>query len=725
MSLLLPMSSFLLPHSGFSASPNLAFSVSFNILDHLPFIDRLPIDDPVTIFLVIVGIMLLAPLLFERLGLPGIVGLILAGMAVGPHGANLLARDETIVLLGTVGLLFLMFLGGLETSLDDLKQNAKPAIGFGVLTFLVPMALGTGAMLMVGYGPLAAFLVASCFASHTLVALPLLNRLGIAKVPAITATLGGTLITNVLALLVLAVVVKAQSGELTLSFWLFLIPSLLVFTFTTLWGLPRLGRWFFVRFGHDESAEFVFVLVALFVVSYIARLIEIEPIVGAFLVGVAITQQIPERSPLMNRIQFIGNTLFVPFFLISVGMLVDPLVLLSEPRSLLVAGIIVAVELLSKYLAALGSGRLFGWSPMSSMTVFGLSVAQAASTLAAITVAFNLEIVDEVTVNAIIAMILVSCIASPWITQRWGSRMQPDAEGGASGGVGVADEPPDWGKRILVPVANAETEASLLELAILLSKRTAGTLLPLNVLSDRQGKVSVQQQIAQQRLLAEAENVAHSAVVDVESISRVDHSPSKGIIRASLEHQASLIVCGWKGYSYYRDRTFSNVVDRVLQRAAVPVLVTRFPQPLNTIERVVLAVPVERQLSTSAQLSFDLAGQIAEELKAPLSVLLVYSGPRSRQRFTWVEDLPEGMDRTLVQGSLKRRITEALKPNDLLILPAQQRRYQGVASSSRLPEAVAHQSWQTSMVVVHTPQEVLVPQRKATPPERNTVLVGG
>lgn len=695
----------LLPdHSVLGSAPTIAFSFSLN------FLDRLPIDDPVTIFLVIVGIMLIAPLLFERLGMPGIVGLILAGMAIGPHGANLLARDDTIVLLGTVGLLFLMFLGGLETSLDDLKQNARPAIGFGLLTFLVPMVLGTGAMRLMGYSWLAAVLVASCVASHTLVALPLLNRLGINKAKAVTATLGGTLITNVLALLVLAVVVKAQSGELTLDFWLFLIPSLVVFTFTTLWGLPHLGRWFFRKFGHDEGAEFVFVLVALFVVSYIAGLIEIEPIVGAFLVGVAITQQIPDRSPLMNRIQFTGNTLFVPFFLISVGMLVDPLVLLREPKSLLVAGVIVLVELLSKYLAAWGSGNLFGWSPNTRMTVFGLSVAQAASTLAAVTVAFNLGIVDEATVNGIIAMILVSCIASPWITERWGSRIEP-----------VASTPStttqDWGKRILVPVANAETEASLLELAVLLSKRTAGTLLPLNVVSDRKGYISQKQQLTQQRMLADAENLAHSAVVDVQPISRIDHNIRKGIIRAGIEHQASLIICGWKGYSNYRDRTFGSVVDEVLQNTPVPVLVTRFPQPLEAIERVVLSIHVKRRLSATAKLSIDVAVQLSAELKAPCKIILVSSSrSRTSQRPAWIDTLPEDVDWELVRGSSVRCLSERLKQQDLLVMPARYRRYQGnLGRSSRLPEKIAHRCWQTSMVVVHTPLA------NATEPSHSTV----
>ncbi|MGC1308509.1 MAG: cation:proton antiporter [Phormidesmis sp.] len=655
-----------------------------------------PITDPVSIFMVIVGIMLIAPLIFERIGLPGIVGLILAGVAVGPHGVGLLERDDTIVLLGTVGLLFLMFLGGLETSLDDLKKNAGPALGFGLITFLLPMAIGTGAMLLAGYGLLAAVLVASCLASHTLVALPVLNKLGIMKASPVTATLGGTLITNVLALLVLAVVVKAQEGDLTLGFWLFLIPALTIFTFMTLWGLPRLGRWFFLKFGHDEGAEFVFVLVALFTVSYVAGLIEIEPIVGAFLVGVAITQQIPTLSPLMNRIQFIGNTLFVPFFLISVGMLVDPLILFKEPKSLAIAAVIITAELLSKFLAAWGSGKLFRWPFDSTMTVFGLSVAQAASTLAAVTVAFNLEIVDEATVNGVIAMILVSCVLSPWITERWGSQMEIAA-------APEGDTDLDWGKRILVPVANPDTENSLLNVAILLSKGMGGTLLPLHVLSDRIREISDYEKQNQQRLLESAENLAHSAVVDVEAIARVDHNIEKGVLRSAAERQASLIVCGWHGRSRYQGAVFGSIIDGILQRATVPVLVSRFPQPVKTVERVMLAMPVMRRLSAAAKLSLAVAGRLAEELKAPLELLLIYAGPRSRLVAPWIEELSQDLKVIRVNGAPIHQISAALRAKDLLVLPARRARYQGKIAVRKEPDAIAYRHPQTAIIVVHTP----------------------
>ena len=245
-------------------------------------------------------------------------------------------------------------------------------------------------------------------------------------------------------------------------------------------GVPKLGRWFFRRFGHDEEAEFIFVLATLFVVSYIAGLIEIEPIIGAFLAGIALTPLIPQLSPLMNRIQFIGNTLFVPFFLISVGMLIDPLVLIQEPRSLVVATIMIVVEVLSKFLAAWGAGKLFRFPFPSIMVMFGLSVAQAASTLAAITVAYQIELVDQPTVNGIVAMILVTCIASPWVTDKWGKLVKPQTESAQT----PQERPQALARRVLVPVSNPNTEDNLLNLALILAKAAGGTLLPLHVLSD-------------------------------------------------------------------------------------------------------------------------------------------------------------------------------------------------------------------------------------------------
>lgn len=659
-----------------------------------------PIQDPVAVFLIIMGMMLIAPLVFERIKLPGIVGLILAGVIIGPHGIGLLARDNTIVLLGTVGLLFLMFLAGLETSLDDLKLNANSAFFFGLLTFLLPMILGTVAMMALGYSVLAAILVASCFASHTLLALPILNRLGIMRASSVTATLGGTLITNVLALLVLAVVVKAHGGDLTLEFWLFLIPALTIYTFASLWGVPKIGRWFFRKFGHDEGAEFTFVVATLLVASYVAQLIEIEPIIGAFLAGIALTPIIPNLSPLMNRIQFIGNTLFIPFFLISVGMLIDPLILIKEPRSLLVAVVMIVAEFISKYAAAWTSGKVFGWPFPEKMVCFGLSVAQAASTLAAITVAFNIELVDELTVNGVIAMILFSCIASPWIVNRWGKLVKPAEK--LDG-----DNQRNWSERVLVPVANPSTEDNLLQLAILLVKKSKGTLLPLNVISDKNGNISSSAKTKQNRLLSVAEQIAHAATVKVESIARIDAAISRGIVRSATERNATLIICGWKGYSTYQENFFGSVIDQIIRRSPVPVLITRFPQPLENTERVFMVFNQGEISSWEFKQTLEITKAIAEEIKAKLHLLVLVTDyltvDLNLSSFGLSKDTPVQQ----IQGNFIMKVSRMLKTNDLLLLTPGSHENQafGFSRSGLVePETIVRAHSDVATIVVHFPK---------------------
>lgn len=656
-----------------------------------------PIKDPVPVFLMILGIMLVAPLLFERIRLPGIVGLILAGVVVGPNGLGLLARDNTIVLLGTVGLLFLMFMAGLETSLDDLKYNADKAAIFGLATFGVPMILGTAAMMAIGYDVLPAILVASCFASHTLLALPIASKLGIMRSQVLTTTLGGTLITNILALLVLAVVVRAHQGSLTLQFWLFLIPSLIIYTFLTLWGLPRLGRWFFQRFGHDEGAEFTFVLATLFVVSYGAELVQIEPIIGAFLAGVAITQLIPQLSPLMNRIQFIGNTLFVPFFLISVGMLVNPGILIQEPRSLVVSGVMVAVAIVAKYIPAWGAGKLFGFNFDNIMVMFGLSVAQAASTLAAITVAYNIELVDQLTVNGTIAMILVTCIASPWVTAKWGKHLKPEAnvESRQEGSLG---------DRVLVPVANPSTEDNLLKLAILLAKSSAGTLLPLHILSEQNAPISPEAKARQSQLLSTAEMIAHAAVTNVTPIGRIDESIDKGIARVAEEKQVSVIICGWKGYSSYQENLFGGVIDKIVHRSSVPVLVTRFPFPMEHTARVFLAFTSQQTYTSSFGQSIQLAKSLATELKASLQLLQVVAVRAANIELTDT-GLPADTPIQQVRGNFVRQVSRLLKDNDLLLLNGTfEQKNQLFSLLGHAPEAIARSHPQAAIIIAYFPQ---------------------
>jgi nucleotide-binding universal stress UspA family protein len=522
------------------------------------------------------------------------------------------------------------------------------------------------------------------------------------KNPVVTATLGGTLITNVLALLVLAVVVKAYGGDLTLSFWLFLIPALAIYTFSTLWGIPKLGRWFFRRFGHDEGAEFIFVLATLFVASYLAGLIEIEPIIGAFLAGIALTPLIPQLSPLMNRIQFIGNTLFVPFFLISVGMLIDPLILIRQPKSILVAAVMIIAELLSKFIAAWLTAKIIGFRFADTMVMFSLSLAQAASTLAAITVAYQIKLVDQLTVNGIIAMILVTCVGSPWLTEQWGRKVKPETKNTTA----AISKAAPIAQRVLVPVANPNTENNLLNLALILAKAAGGTLLPLHVLSDRYEPVSAAARTEQNRLLAAAEQFAHGATAKVETIGRVDDDIDKGIVRAAIERNASSIVCGWKGYSTYKENFFGGILDNVAIAAPVPMLISYFSEPIANTARVIIAVTKKQALSPEFSQILKISKLLAGELKANLRVILVLSkqqNPLSEQKASKID--PD-MSLQQVQGNFVKVVSSKLQSQDLLILtvstnpnPMLRRRAVGVE-----PEAIARFHPELSIIVVHFPQ---------------------
>jgi nucleotide-binding universal stress UspA family protein len=329
--------------------------------------------------------------------------------------------------------------------------------------------------------------------------------------------------------------------------------------------------------------------------------------------------------------------------------------------------------------------------------MFGLSVAQAASTLAAITVAYNIQLVDEVTINGIIAMILVSCVASPWITARWGERVD------LSNAAAPPSQPLELTSRVMVPVANPSTEDNLLQLAIILTKQSQGTLLPLHVLLAREGRASEGDRTRQTQLLGKAKEVAHASVAQVETIGRLDGAIDLGIIRAAQEHEASLVICGWKGYSTYQENFFGSVIDNVVRQADVPVLITRFAQPLKTTRRIVLAI-AERQLADDAlKQVVELAKTLATELKAKLTVLWLRRSPVDQpvQSFPANALSPEIPIKEHM-GSLVRRVSEQLSPDDLVIVVANTHRI-GQPAIGREPEAIARLHPQNSIIIIHYP----------------------
>jgi Kef-type K+ transport system membrane component KefB len=350
----------------------------------------LPLKNPVLLFSLILFIILFAPILLNKLRIPHLIGLIIAGALIGPNGFNLIARDMSIILFGTVGLQYIMFLAGLEIDLAEFKKNSAKSLVFGLLTFSIPMTIGT----FTGYYILefsmpTSILLASMFASHTLIAYPIVSKLGVAKNRAVNVTVGGTMITDTLALLVLAVIAGMQVGEINEEFWIRLGVSVVVFALVVMLIFPIIGRWFFKRFD-DNISQYIFVLAMVFLGCTLAELAGIEAIIGAFLAGLALNRLIPHTSPLMNRIEFVGNALFIPFFLIGVGMLIDYKAFIKGTDTLMVAGVMTACAIVGKYLPAWITQKIFGYTADERRLIFGLSNAQAAATLAAVLVGFNI-----------------------------------------------------------------------------------------------------------------------------------------------------------------------------------------------------------------------------------------------------------------------------------------------------------------------------------------------
>lgn len=562
----------------------------------MPFqLPEVPITDAGWLFAVIMALILVVPLLAERMRVPGIVGLVLAGTAVGPTGLGLVERAGLIETLGTVGLLYLMFVAGLELDLDDFAANRHQAMGFGALTFLVPMVVGTAVIALMGFEMLAAILLASCWASHTLLTYPTFRRFGNQGNRAVAASVGATIITDTAALLVLVVVARAYSGSLGPQFWLTLVPSLAVLVGVIMWVLPRLAAWFFAGLGQDRNLRFLFIMVALFTSAALAELAGIEAIIGAFLAGLALNRLVPNTSILMDRVEFLGGNLLIPLFLLSVGMLVDPAVL-ADVRTLTVASGFIAVALGAKLLAAVAAGKLFGYSRPEVGAMFALSSAQAAATLAAVIIGLQAGLIDTDTVNAVVLVILVTCVVSSWAANRWAPQLERPGARRA------------LGQTVVVPVANPSSRTPLVWLAAMMARRDSGFVVPLTVI-DAGVPEDEMEFLAEANEAAERVALSHGA--EAAGVVRIDRTPTVGILHTLVERRGSLLVLGWSGQTGRGGALFSTLIDRVLSEAPVPMLVARLRE--DEPSGVLLSIS-ESNATPAGRSGFELALQTAARL---------------------------------------------------------------------------------------------------------------
>ena len=575
-----------------------------------------PLKEPVLIFGFAVLIFLLFPILMRKLRVPAIIGPIIAGIIIGPNGLEILERDSTIQLLGTVGLLFIMFIAGLELDLDGFKKYRNRSILFGMLSFLIPLVLGVLIGLWLHLSMLSAILFGSIFSTHTLLGYPAISRLGVAKNQAVTTAVGGTLLTDSLALLFLAVITGASEGHLTVGFFVYLIIATALFALVVLFLTPYLTKWFFKRSNNEGTTEFNFVLAILFVAGAISLFVGLEPIIGAFLAGLALNRYIYDHGPLMNRIRFTANALFIPFFLLSVGMLMDLSVLISSPKALLTIALITIVAIGSKLVASWVTSKVYGYSKTERNVIFGLSTTHAAATLAITLVGYEFGLFDQQIINAVIVVILVTCILGPYLCEKYGRKLAV-----AQDKTVLDDTLPE---RILIAITSSTTMESLLDLGIVLkkAKKTEEPIYPLTVV--QKDLKQANNEVAQaERMLGHALTYTSGADIPVRLLTRVDHNIGWGIERAATEERITTIIVGWDGSGKGDQKVFGRVIDNLLEHTYQRSLIANINQPLNTVERVILLLPNNIVYKPGFEDSLSIIKDIASQLNATIRGLVI------------------------------------------------------------------------------------------------------
>ncbi len=568
-----------------------------------------PLKQPVAIFLIVLVIILLAPLLLRRFKIPHIVGLIVAGMVIGPYGFNILERDASFQIFGQVGILYLMFLAGVEIDMLNLKQNSRKGVAFGLLSFAIPMVIGVVAShYLLGMSWSTSALVASMYASHTLISYPIVARFGLTNSKAVVIAVCGTVVSVLGALVVLAEVIGiAESGEFM---WL---RSLRLFVLMVLYAvglgylIPILTRWFFRQFS-DAVSQFIFVLSMVFVASLLAQLIGLEAILGAFFAGLVLNRYVPSRSLLMRRIEFVGNAIFIPYFLIGVGMLLNVGVIFSGWKVIWIAFNMIAVSLSCKWLAAWIIQKIYKFDIIERRLLFGLSSGKAAATIAATMLGFQYGLISDDVLNAAVVMILGCCIVASVVTER-AAMMQR---------MSITDEkmkqesgPQRTDARQLVALSNPITADGLMKLAIYL--RHQKNTHPITALFVRNNDDNVALNKGR-TAMNNAVRVAVDSDIKINEVERYDMNIVAGLVNVMKEKNCTDIIIGMHIKSNIVDSFFGSMIEQLLQSTNKMIIISRCYVPVNTINRIVVVVPQKAEYETGFRQWItriaNLAGQV-------------------------------------------------------------------------------------------------------------------
>ena len=577
----------------------------------------MPITDPTWNFFVVLGIILIAPMLLERLRVPSIVGLIFAGVLIGPHGFGVLERDDSFELFGKVGLYYIMVLASLEMNLQDVQKIKGRALALGLLSFAIPMAIGFGVnrAVLPGYAVAAAVLMAAMYASHTLISYPIVLRYGISRLPSVSIAVGGTIVADTLTLLVLAVVGGMFKEQVTGLYWLWLVVKVMLIGAGILIAFPAIGRWFFRRYD-DGVVQYIFVLVLVFLGAGLMEMVGIEGILGAFLAGLALNRLIPPTSPLMSHVEFVGNALFIPYFLIGVGMLID-LRALGHSGEILVAAVMTLTSIATKWLAAFSTQKIFKMQPDDRRLMFGLTGARAAATLAVVLVGYKIilpdgtRLLDDDVLNGAMVLILVTCVVSSLVTDRAARKMATrgtpaDAQ---------ADAPK--GGRIVLAISNPETVRPLVHIALMLQpEREEGSITALNVVLENEPAAAAEGG----KGLQKAVKIAAAANVKIQTHSRWSVNVVSGISHTVKEQNATDLLIGLHQKSKLTESFYGKLTSDLLAVVDRQILIYRGVIPDNTVRHMHIAVPRRAEFETGFAQWTERLAQIAAQTGCAVTV---------------------------------------------------------------------------------------------------------
>ncbi len=656
-----------------------------------------PLHDPVLIFSIVMTLVLISPLIFKKIRLPGSIGLITSGIIIGPHLFGILERDQTIELLGTIGLLYIMFQAGLEINLESLKKDRHNTAKFGISTFLFPLILGTFAgYYVLGMNIVASILLASMFSSHTLLTFPVVSRLGLSKKRAVTITVGGTIITDTLALLILAVIVSSRHGRLDLSFWVNLVLSISLYSYLIIRFLPRIGSWFFRNFSSDTGVEeYAFVFTAMFISAFFSHIASLEPIIGAFLAGLTLNSLIPDKSMLMNHIQFVGNSLFIPFFLISTGMLINPGLLLTDLTTIRVSITMIIIAVLSKYIAARFFTKISGFSSAETGIIFGLSVSQAAATLAVVIIGYRVEIFGEPVLTGTIMMILITTFIGSIVTEKYSRKLI------LTGGESFESESAGTLDRILIPISKPDKVNEMIDLAVLLHpKGSKEPLYPMHIALE--GRNSEKDIIDGENILTKASIRASTMQKQVLPLLKIDYKISSGIIKAIAEQRISKVILGWNEPASFKHKFFDSIIEQLVDSSDEMIFISRLVKPLNITRRIILIIPpfINKQYGFTDTLSSII--KLCNDLHARITVFAESETYAEIKHHFKASEKEAGFVEVKSWKNLCRELHKTVSQNDMFIqMISRQGRIAWRLSFDQMPYRIKQNFPDNNLIVVY------------------------